>query len=139
MSHFFTVITVLLLIAGSSLGVMVWAYQGAGSVAVLFAEVMPVPSELSGTSQQLFQEGIGAYITGRYRRALDRFTQVTSQSPDCTAALHNLGLTLANLRQDDKATKYLLQAADRYLEADDKASAELVKQQLTKLRSRKKS
>ncbi len=136
-THLLTVITVLIFVAGLGLGVMVWAYQGAGSVAFLFSEVMPVPVELSGVSQQCFQAGIAAYITGRYRRSIERFTRAASQQPTCGAAMHNIGLAWANLRQDDKATTYLLKAAELYHQADDPASVRLVKQQLGKLRSRK--
>jgi tetratricopeptide (TPR) repeat protein len=136
-THLLTVVTVLILIAGWGLGVMVWAYQGAGSVAFLFSEVMPVPAELSGASQQWFQAGIAAYIRGRYRRAIARFTRAAAQQPPCGAAIHNIGLAWANLRQDDKATTHLLQAAELYHQANDPASIGLVKQQLGKLRSRK--
>jgi hypothetical protein len=116
---------------------MIWAYNGSGSVAVLFREVMPVPPDLSESHEQLFQQGVAAYISGRYRRSADRFSQILNQSTACVAAVHNLGLSLANLRQDDRATRALLKAADLYQTAGDSDSAELVKRQLVKLRHRK--
>ncbi len=119
------------------LGMMIWAYNGAGSVAVLFREVIPVPQDLSGTHQRLFQQGVAAYISGQYRRSVDRFSQILNQSAPCAAAVHNLGLSLANLRQDDRATRQLLKAAALYQTAGDSNSADLVKRQLVKLRQRK--
>jgi hypothetical protein len=124
-------------VAMFGVGMLIWAYKGAGSVAVLFIEVIPVPAELSGLEQQLFQQGIAAYITGRYRRSVDRFSQIIGQSDTCVAAVHNLGLSLANLRQDDRATRELLKAAALYQTAGDSNSADLVKRQLTQLRQRK--
>lgn len=128
------------LVAGLGLGIMIWAYTGAGSVAIIFREVMPVPPlGLSARQQQLFQQGIAAYIAGQYRRAAERFAQVVKQQPDCAAAVHNHGLTLANLRQDDQSARELLKAAEMYLKHDDTASAELVKTQLRKLQQRKQA
>jgi hypothetical protein len=135
------VIAVLLLVVGSSLGIMLWAYQGAGSVSALFAEVMPMPPvsvgirPLSEEAQRLFQEGVSGYIRGKYRRSVDRFSRVVAAEAGCAAAVHNLGLALANSRQDDKATAQLLKAGTLYLQAEDPASAALVKLHLNKLRS----
>jgi hypothetical protein len=122
------------LIATSGLGILIWAYNGSGSVAVLFREVMPVPAELTAADQLLFQQGIAAYITGQYRRSAERFSQIRRHP----AALHNLGLALANLRQDDRATRELLNAAAAYQEIDDRPTIDLIKQQLTKIRQRKR-
>ncbi len=119
------------------LSMMIWAYNGAGSVAILFREVIPVPQDLSGAQQQLFQQGVAAYISGQYRRSADRFSQILNPAAPCAAAVHNLGLSLANLRQDDRATRQLLKAAALYQTAGDSNSADLVKRQLVKLRQRK--
>jgi hypothetical protein len=121
-------------IAASGLGILIWAYNGSGSVVVLFREVMPVPDDLGATEQTLFQQGIAAYITGQYRRSAARFSQIRTHP----AALHNLGLALANLRQDDRATRELLNAAAAYQEIDDRPAIDLVKRQLTKIRQRKR-
>jgi hypothetical protein len=121
-------------VAASGLGILIWAYSGAGSVVVLFREVMPVPEDLGATEQTLFQQGVAAYITGQYRRSAERFSQIRTHP----AALHNLGLALANLRQDDRATRELLNAAAAYQEIDDRPAIDLVKQQLTKIRQRKR-
>jgi tetratricopeptide (TPR) repeat protein len=137
--NLFTLIAVLVVVAGFGIGIMTWAYSGSGSIAVLFREVMPIPDGLSDSTQSAFQRGIASYIRGQYRIAIEAFNQVLQQTPDCIAAQHNLGLSLANARQDDKAAKALLKASELYLSTDDRASAQLVKQQLEKIRQRKKS
>jgi hypothetical protein len=137
LGNLITAIVTLGFVASFGLGMMIWAYNGAGSVAVLFREVMPVPPDLAGAHQHLFQQGVAAYISGQYRRSADRFSQILNPSAPCVAAVHNLGLSLANLRQDDRATRELLKAAALYQTAGDSDSAELVKRQLVKLRQRK--
>jgi tetratricopeptide (TPR) repeat protein len=136
-ANLLTVIAVLLAVAGFGVGVMTWAYSGSGSIAVLFREVMPIPTNLADRAQSNFQQGIASYIRGQYRLSIEAFNQVLQQAPDCIAAQHNLGLALANARQDDRAAKALLKASELYLAADDRASAQLVKQQLEKIRQRK--
>jgi tetratricopeptide (TPR) repeat protein len=131
------VIAVLTSVAAFGIGSMVWAYSGSGSTAVLFREIMPVPSGLGDEAVDGFQQGIGLYLGGRYRRAIDCFNQVLALYPESAAAYHNRGLSLANLRQDDGAVLSLLKAADLYLAAADRDSAGLVKQQVLALRERK--
>jgi tetratricopeptide (TPR) repeat protein len=131
------VIAVLASVAAFGIGSMVWAYNGAGSTAVLFREIMSVPSGLGDDATAGFQQGIGLYLQGRYRRAIDRFNQVLMTDPESAAAYHNRGLCLANLRQDDGAVLSLLKAADLYLAKADPDSAALIKQQVLALRQRK--
>jgi tetratricopeptide (TPR) repeat protein len=119
-------------------GFLVWAYRGAGSVGILFREVMPLPAGLSPAAEQQFQQGIATYIRGQYARSVDHFKQVNATQPQpCVAAVHNLGLAWANLKQDDRAVRELLRAADLYAQQDDTASVDLVKQQLLNLRQRR--
>ncbi|MFM2430638.1 MAG: hypothetical protein RLZZ511_1851 [Cyanobacteriota bacterium] len=119
-------------------GLLVWAYRGAGSVGILFREVMPLPAGLSPEAEQHFQRGIATYIRGQYARSVEHFNQANAAQPEpCAAALHNLGLTWANLKQDDRAVRELLRAADLYAQQEDTASVELVKQQLLNLRQRR--
>jgi tetratricopeptide (TPR) repeat protein len=130
------VLALLALVASLGIGVMVWAYLGSGSVSVLFTEVNPAPPNLPASSQQAFQAGIGAYITGHYRRAIVSFNRVIEQHPDCAAAQHNLGLAYANLRQDDTATFHLVKAAQLYAEQGDQVGVEFVKSHLQTLQRR---
>ena len=131
------VLAVLLPIAGLGASAMIWAYAGAGSVAVLFQEVISPPASLPPEALQNFQVGIGQYLRRRYQAAIAAFTQVLQVDATCAAAHHNCGLTLANLNQTDKATVSLLKAAELYLDQGDRASAGLVKQHLTALKARK--
>jgi tetratricopeptide (TPR) repeat protein len=135
--HVAVVIGVLTVVAGFGFGIMTWAYSGAGSVSVLFREVIPVPVDLDDSRRSLFQRGIANYIRGQYRLASEAFSQVLAAYPDCSAAQHNLGLTYANLRQDDKAAKALLKASQLYLDRADPASINLIKQHLESIRRRK--
>jgi tetratricopeptide (TPR) repeat protein len=115
-------------------GSMMWAYQGAGSIAVVFLEVMPVPEGLSDEVRSLFQSGVSEYCKGQYRRSANYFVQVLRLDPTIAAAHHNHALALANQREVTKATKAFLTAADLYTQAGDRLSAELVKQHLQALK-----
>ncbi len=137
MSNLAIVLAVLISIAGFGAGAMIWAYAGAGSVAVLFQEVISPPAGLNAEALHNFQIGIGAYLRRRYRSAIAAFTQVLETEPNCAAAYHNCGLALANLDQTDKATASLLKAAELYFDRGDGRSADLVKQHLTALKTRK--
>ncbi len=115
-------------------GSMMWAYQGAGSIAVVFLEVMPVPEGLSDEVRSLFQSGVSEYCKGQYRRSDTYFVQVLRLAPTLAAAHHNHALALANQREITKSTKAFLTAADLYTQADDRLSADLVKQHLQALK-----
>jgi tetratricopeptide (TPR) repeat protein len=131
------VIVVLSGVAGAFVGSMLWAYQGAGSVAVLFREVMPVPEGLGEGARSAFQSGVSAYIAGNYRPAIGAFSKVLQADPNCLAARHNRGLAYANLRQEDSATANLLAAAEGYGAQGDGKSVALIKRQLEAIRLRK--
>ncbi len=135
-------LTIVLLVLGlvtlTGVGLMIWAYQGGGSIAVLFLEVIPPPMALETLSRRSFETGIRNYCSGDYRRAIGSFTQVIQRSPDCPEAHHNYALAMANQRQDDKATVAFLKTADLYARQDDRAGVDLVKCHLIALRQRKR-
>jgi tetratricopeptide (TPR) repeat protein len=119
-------------------GSMVWAYQGSGSVAMLFLEVIPAPGRLTDDGfRRAFNIGVGEYCKGYYRRSSQQFAQMIKLDPNLPEAHHNYALALANQRQDDKATAAFLKAAEMYLKVDDRDSADLVKLHLLALRKRK--
>ena len=113
---------------------MVWAYQGTGSIAVIFLEVMPVPTNVSEEVRSLFQRGVSEYCKGQYRRSANYFVQVLRLSPDLGIAHHNYALALANQREITKATKAFLAAAKCYTQTGDRLSVDLVKQHLRTLK-----
>ncbi len=135
-------LTIVLLVLGlvtlTGVGSMIWAYQGGGSIAVLFLEVIPPPITLEESSRRSFETGIRDYCSGHYSHAIASFTQVIKQSPDCPEAHHNYALAMANQRQDDKATAAFLKTADLYAKQDDRAGVDLVKSHLIALRQRKR-
>ena len=135
-------LTIVLLVLGlvtlTGVGSMVWAYQGGGSVAVLFLEVIPPPIALEGPSRRSFETGIRNYCSGQYKQATTAFAQVIQRSPDCPEAHHNYALAMANQRQDDKATAAFLKTADLYVNQGDRNGVDLVKSHLIALRQRKR-
>ena len=135
-------LTIVLLVLGlvtlTGVGSMIWAYQGGGSVVVLFLEVIPPPITLEESGRRSFETGVRDYCSGHYRRAITAFSQVIKRSPDCAEAHHNYALAMANQRQDDKATAAFLTTADLYAKQDDRAGVDLVKTHLIALRQRKR-
>ena len=134
MSNFTIVLLVLGFVASAFVGAMVWAYQGTGSIDVVFLEVMPVPLELSQDVRSLFKRGVSQYCRGQYRSSANYFVQVLRVSPDLGVAYHNYALALANQREITKSTKAFLSAAERYTQVGDRLSADLVKQHLRTLK-----
>jgi tetratricopeptide (TPR) repeat protein len=134
-------LAIVLLVLGLSTlvgaGSMVWAYQGSGSIAVLFLEVVPVPDRCPETLRRNFNAAVADYCKGDYRRASQQFGQMLKLNENLPEIHHNHALALANQRQDDKATASFLKAAELYLKLDDRDSADLVKQHLLALRQRK--
>ncbi len=119
-------------------GSMMWAYQGSGSITVLFLEVIPVPDRLTDEElRRSFNLGVAEYCKGYYRRSMQQFAQFLKLDQAFPEAHHNYALALANQRQDDKATVSFLKAAELYLKLDDRNSADLVKRHLLALRQRK--
>ncbi|MEB3294425.1 MAG: hypothetical protein VKJ24_14800 [Synechococcales bacterium] len=127
----------LLVVALAGASILTWAYVGAGSLSILFWEVIPAPASLLGEALTHFQQGISAYRVQRYRQAIEEFNQARQVMPTLIEATHNIGLAFANLRQDDRATEQLLKAADGYLERGDRSSVGLVRLHLSALRNRK--
>lgn len=123
-------------------GSMVYAYQGKGSISVLFDQPLSLPASLpdsqSGTEASIqFQEGYNAYKQGQYRQAIDCFTQAIHQESSLAQAYHNRGLAYANLRQDDDSVVNLLSASEFYSQQDNKEALLLLKQHLEAIKARK--
>jgi tetratricopeptide (TPR) repeat protein len=131
--NFLTWFMAIALVATIGLGAMIWAYKGAGSVAVLFKEPLnpsPIPTDAGNGVAELFQQGIEAYQSGVYRRAVDHFSVVIQKDDTFAEAYHNRGLALANLRQDAEAVRNLMKAGDLYLEQGNQDAIVLLKQHL---------
>ena len=123
----------LLAVAIAGMGVMVWAYAGSGSRAVLF--VTPVPAQES--LGEAFNAGCQAFSEGEYAQAIAAFERELRSHPDHAEAYHNRGLAFANLRQDDKAVENLLKASQCYAEVDRPEALEQLRSQLQALKARK--
>ena len=125
-------------IAAFAISSMTQAYVGKGSLAIVFSEPIPLPTVLPTLSPETaaqFQQSYEAFRSRNYRKASDRLSAVTQQEPTFAAAHHNRGRALANLRQDREAAALLVKAGDLYLQQDNPAGYEQVKQDLQTLKA----
>lgn len=118
---------------------MVFAYQGKGSVAVVFAEpiapveAQPVPT-LNPEAANCFQQGCEAYRGGQYRQAVTCFSEAIQLDTQFAEAYHNRGRATANLRRFTEAIPDLVKASELYLQQGDGTRAEQIKQDLLALK-----
>ena len=141
-ASFLTWLTLVAVVAGVGIGAMIYAYQGAGSVSILFEQALPLPASIpdspAGTEAAVqFQQGYSAYQQKNYRRAIDHFTRAIQQVSTLAEAYHNRGLAYANLRQDDDSVVNLLSASELYSEQNKPEQLSLLKQHLEAIRQRK--
>ena len=123
-------------------GSMTWAYLGKGSISVLFQEpissLTKLPATPAGNQASIyFQQGIDAYNSGKYRRAIERFNQAIQEVSSFAEAYHNRGLAFANLRSDDEAVANLIKASELYHAQDQDETIFIIKQNLEDLKKRK--
>lgn len=123
-------------IAGFAMFSMVRAYRKP-------IEQVPFPNRvveassipLSTASQTLYIAAVGTYQAGDYRGAIEQFTELLSEEPNCAEAFHNLGLAYANVGDNNKAVRSFLKAGEAYAQQDTKEGLEQVKQDMKKLKS----
>lgn len=140
-TNFVIWLSAIVLILSLATGVMIWAYRGSGSVAVLFDTPIPLPPVLPPQAAEnkgieRFERGVAAFKMGQYHQAKDDFWQLTYTCPDWPEVYHNLGLLSANLRQDNEASHYLFQAAAYYGEEDRPDAIAQVKNHLKTIQTR---
>ncbi len=136
---------------GIGILVMRWAYQGQGSVVVIFPNPVDFAnrddriSQNAEQDQMTIQKAIACFQTGstyfksqNYGAAVEQFRQAVDHDPTFAEAYHNGGLALANLRKDNEAVRSLLKAGDLYAEANDPEAIARLKQQMDLLRQRPK-
>jgi tetratricopeptide (TPR) repeat protein len=129
-------------VIGIGLGVMVRAYIGSGSISILFPDpVLAPPAVLAADTEAAaqFQQGVAAFQAGKYRKAVNRFSQAIQRVSTFAEAYHNRGLAFANLRQDDDAARNLVKAGEGYLEQGNQDAFATVKQNLEALKARKQA
>lgn len=141
-ANFLTWLFLILSMAGAGVGAMLYAYQGAGSVSVLFQSPVSLPGSLpdsiAGTEASVkFQRGYNAFQAGQYRKAVNFFSQAIQQMDILAEAYHNRGLALANLRQDDDSVTNLLKASDLYGQQDKGESLKQLTQDMLAIKARK--
>ncbi|MBW4652741.1 MAG: tetratricopeptide repeat protein [Kaiparowitsia implicata GSE-PSE-MK54-09C] len=125
-------------IGGFGLGVMLWAYQGAGSRTIVFREPISMPPVLVDSEELQFARlGCEAFREGQFERAIAHFTQALQQDTTLAEARHNLGLVQANLKRDNDAVRSLVQAGEVYLEQGNRQGYERVKADLATLKTQR--
>ncbi len=125
-------------IGGFGLGVMLWAYQGAGSRTIVFDEPISLPPvQVDSEEQQLARVGCEAFRQGKFERAIAHFTQALQHDATLAEARHNLGLVQANLKRDNDAVRSLVQAGEVYLEQGNREGYERVKADLATLKTQR--
>ena len=131
-------------IAAFALINMSQAYVGAGSLAVVFSElIQPIPSSATDSETALLQQGEevqqgnDAFQAGNYRKAADRFSAAIQINPNLAEAYHNRGRAIANLRSDNEAASTLVKAGELYLQQDNPMGYEQVKQDLKLLKEKR--
>jgi len=118
-----------------AVGSMVSAYRKPIEQVPFPDEVIDEPSVAVGAeAAAIFTGAVGTYKAGDYRGAVDQFTQALSKEPNCAEAFHNLGLSYANIGDNDKALRSLLKAGDAYDKQGTKAGIEQIKRDLETLK-----
>jgi tetratricopeptide (TPR) repeat protein len=126
----------LLAVLAAVMGLMAWIYRREGVDTVLFREAIAPPS--SGVSDA-YGKGCEAFGRDRYRAAVAAFETAVAETPTSPEAYHNLGLSLANLRDDTTATAALVRAGELYLERGDRQGSALVRRHLSAILARKQA
>jgi tetratricopeptide (TPR) repeat protein len=141
---FITWLTVIGGLAGIGAIAMIWAYQGSGSISVLFDEPVTIaagstdqPDQAQGDHLIAFRRGIDCFRDQNYRDAYIDFTQALQAMPNLAEAYHNRGLAAANLRQDGEAARDLARAGELYLEQNNQAGFAAIKEHFEVLKARK--
>jgi tetratricopeptide (TPR) repeat protein len=138
-------------IGGFGIGVMFWAYAGAGRFALLFAEPLASLSLQRGTTMiepsfksaasapavTALEAGDTAFRARRFSLALDCYSQAVKLDPTLAAAYHNRGLAAANLRRDGDAARDLSQAGELYLQQEQRQRLSQVRENLEVIKEHK--
>ncbi|MEL7358849.1 MAG: tetratricopeptide repeat protein [Cyanobacteria bacterium J06560_6] len=121
---------------GYALVTMISAYRKPISEAPFPNSVIEQPSiAVSSAAMGQYVGAVGTYKAGDYRGAVEQFSEVLNQEPNCAEAFHNLGLAYANIGDNDKALRSLLKASDAYDKQGTKEGLDRIKQDLEVLKS----
>ena len=127
--------SVVLGIAGFAMGSMISAFRQPIKQAPFPDAVIDQPSiPLAQASLSTFCGAVGTYKAGDYRGAIEQFTQVIEETPNCAEAWHNVGLAYANVGDNNKAVRSLLKAGDAYDKQATKSGIDRLKQDLKTLK-----
>ena len=117
------------------MGSMISAFRQPIKQAPFPDAVIDQPSiPLAQASLSTFCGAVGTYKAGDYRGAIEQFTQVIEEAPNCAEAWHNVGLAYANVGDNNKAVRSLLKAGDAYDKQATKSGIDRLKQDLKTLK-----
>ncbi len=123
-------------IAGFAITTMLSAFRQPVAQIPFANAVIDRPSlVLSEAAMMGFIGAVGTYKATDYRGALEQFTKVVEQEPNCAEAWHNIGLAYANIGDNNKAVRSLLKAGDAYDKQATKAGIDRIKQDLETLKA----
>lgn len=124
-------LAVVLAVGGFALVVMLWAYLGSGSRQVVFTNPIEVPEPRPASDGwQSFDAGCAEFRSGKFRKAIALLTAAIQADSTRPEFFHTLGMTQANLRQDNEAVRSLVRAGELYLEGGNPAGYERIKADL---------
>jgi tetratricopeptide (TPR) repeat protein len=124
-------------VLGIGMGAIAAAYFWPTGRSVVFETPTMQAPALNDAARDRFQKGCAAFQAQQYRRAIQQFSNVLAADRNCAEAFHNLGLTFANLGDDQAALKNLLQASDLYDQQGDKDGLDTLMQDLATLRQQR--
>ncbi|MEO1622614.1 MAG: tetratricopeptide repeat protein [Cyanobacteria bacterium J06632_3] len=123
-------------LTGFAIGSMIKAYkQPITEIPFPDAVIDQSSLPLDTATHQSFVGAVGTYKAGDYRGAIDQFSDVLKQEPNCAEAFHNLGLAYANIGDNDKALRSFLKASDAYDKQNTKEGIDRIKQDLELLKA----
>ena len=138
----------LLATLAAAMAAMAWIYRREGIDTVLFITAIAASSDSAiadaspakaPPASLAYANGCHAFEDGRYRAAVSAFETAIAAQADWPEAHHNLGLSLANLRDDTTATAALVRAGELYLQLDNRQGSALVRRHLSAILDRKRA
>jgi tetratricopeptide (TPR) repeat protein len=143
-ADFWVWVAVMAIVGGLATALMLKAYLGSSGFSPLFMQPVDLPMDLPvdilGHDPEVlsaFNKGSDSFRAGRYRWAMDKYSQAIQLAPGLAQAYHNRGLLAANLRQNKEAAADLVKASEIYFSDQNKAALSLVREHLESLQAGK--
>lgn len=139
-ADFLVWVAVMVIAGGLGIALMLKAYLGSGGFKPLFKQPVDLPADFISDDPEVlsaFEKGCNSFRAGRYRWAMDKYSQAILLCPGLAQAYHNRGLIAGNLRQNQEAAADLVKASEIYFEQQNKSALSLVREHLESLKAGK--